>query len=284
MTTELSTMLALIAILAIVIAGIGGWWINRTPKIRRDESERLPLFTGLGPPTFTGAEGPSAAAPRMTPPRVTPPRVTPPTAGPAAAPPARPVAPSAARQTARPEASRLAPPLATPVAPRPAIREFTTTSAPAVTPPISAPPPNLLNAPLVSDAGVPGTMIEGHAIRFSVPAEGTLQFLPGRLEIGSGLDAGREIRFVHVPGPNGTEVTFGRTDGALYRHIQLRDKTVSRQHALLQWRDGHWYLRNLSLTNPVARNGVVLDTAYAECLQDGDRLEMGEVVFTFRSR
>ena len=37
-------------------------------------------------------------------------------------------------------------------------------------------------------------------------------------------------------------------------------------------------------TNPVARNGAVLDTVDAPCLQDGDRIEMGEVVFTFRGR
>ncbi len=111
-----------------------------------------------------------------------------------------------------------------------------------------------------------------------------MQFLPGRLEVGSGIDAGREIRFVHVPGPNGTEVTFGRTEGALYRHIQLRDLTVSRQHAVLHWRGGRWYLRNLSQTNPVARNGQVLDSVEEACLEDGDRLDMGEVRFTFRSR
>ena len=53
---------------------------------------------------------------------------------------------------------------------------------------------------------------------------------------------------------------------------------------MLQWRDGHWYLRNLSTTNPVARNGTLLDTIDTPCVQDGDRIEMGEVIFTFRSR
>jgi pSer/pThr/pTyr-binding forkhead associated (FHA) protein len=150
--------------------------------------------------------------------------------------------------------------------------------------PAAALPPTPPNAPVVSDTGVPGTMVEGHALRFSVPAEGTMQFLPGRLEIGSGLDAGREIRFVHVPGPNGTEITFGRTEGALYRHVQLHEKTVSRQHAVLRWRAGRWFLQNLSQTNPVARNGVTLAPNDAPRLRDGDRIEMGEVMFTFRSR
>ena len=131
---------------------------------------------------------------------------------------------------------------------------------------------------------VPGSMVEGHRIRFSTPMEGTLQFLPGRLEISSGLDTGREIRFVRVPGPNGTEVTFGRNEGPLYRHIQLRDQTVSREHARMTLAEGRWLLTNLSRTNPVAHNGRVLSPGEHQPLEDGDRLEMGEVVFSFRSR
>jgi pSer/pThr/pTyr-binding forkhead associated (FHA) protein len=127
-------------------------------------------------------------------------------------------------------------------------------------------------------------MVEGHLVRFSVPQEGTLQFLPGRLEIGAGLDSGREIRFVHVPGPNGMEVTFGRSEGELYRHIQLRDQTVSRSHARMRLVDGHWYLLNLSQTNPIVHNGDIVSNGNEHLLTDGDRIEMGEVLFTFRSR
>jgi pSer/pThr/pTyr-binding forkhead associated (FHA) protein len=127
-------------------------------------------------------------------------------------------------------------------------------------------------------------MVEAHALRFSVPAEGTLQFLPGRLEIGAGLDAGREIRFVRVEGPNGIEVTIGRADGELYRHIQLRDKTVSRAHAVMRFRGASWFLQNLSHTNPVLLNGVQMAGDAEQLLADGDRAEMGEVRFTFRSR
>ncbi len=132
--------------------------------------------------------------------------------------------------------------------------------------------------------GVPGTMIEGERLRFSVPAEGTLQFLPGRLQIASGLDSGREIRFVNVPGPEGSTVTFGRSEGAMYRHIQLRDQTVSRSHARMQLTNGQWELRNLSRTNPVVHNGRELATGEQQHLQDGDRIEMGEILFTFRDR
>jgi pSer/pThr/pTyr-binding forkhead associated (FHA) protein len=127
-------------------------------------------------------------------------------------------------------------------------------------------------------------MVEAHAVRFSIPTEGTLQFLPGRLEMSSGLDTGREIRFVRLPGPEGATVTFGRSEGPLYQHIQLRDQTVSRSHARMRLVDGDWFLTNLSTTNPVAHNGRLLGEGEEQRLADGDRIEMGEVVFAFRSR
>lgn len=139
------------------------------------------------------------------------------------------------------------------------------------------------SADIMAD-GVPGRMIEGQALRFSVPQEGTLQFLPGRLEIASGKDAGRDIRFVNVPGPNGTEVTFGRSEGPAYRHVQLREGTVSRSHARMRLLEGTWHLCNLSATNPVVYNGRLLEAREEQPLADGDRIEMGEVVFGFRSR
>lgn len=151
---------------------------------------------------------------------------------------------------------------------------------------VAAPPnaPTARTAPVVNDAGIPGTLVEGHALRYSIPAEGTLQFLPGRLEIEQGLDAGREIRFVQLPGSTGLEVTFGRSEGEPYRHVQLRDLTVSRKHAKMRFHDGNWSLTNLSQTNPVFCNGSELDGGTELLLADGDRIEMGEVVFTFRKR
>jgi hypothetical protein len=139
-------------------------------------------------------------------------------------------------------------------------------------------------AQIVSPDGVPGTQIEGHLLRFSVPQDGTLQFLPGRLEILNGLDVGREVRFVRVPGADGTRVTFGRSEGPVYRHVQLREGTVSRQHAIMELRDSQWHLTNLSATNPVVYNEQVLEVSEVRPLTDGDRIEMGEVVFGFRSR
>lgn len=126
---------------------------------------------------------------------------------------------------------------------------------------------------------------EGETIRFSIPDEGTLQFLPGRLEVVGGADRGREVRFVRTPGESRPEVTFGRSEGPNYRHVQLLARTVSRHHATMSLLDGHWQLTNMSDTNPVLLNGRSLAAGeIAPLLVDGDRIEMGEVVFVFHER
>lgn len=127
------------------------------------------------------------------------------------------------------------------------------------------------------------TEFDGRSIRYSVPTDSTLQFLPGRLEIIGGPDVGREIRFVRTPGRDAIEVTFGRTEGPPYRHVQLHDATVSRAHARMRFREGRWLLSNLSATNPVLRNGLVVDGDVDLPLVEGDRIEMGEVVFRFHA-
>jgi hypothetical protein len=116
------------------------------------------------------------------------------------------------------------------------------------------------------------------------PMDGTLQFLPGRLEVVDGESPGRDIRFVRTWGEI-PEITFGRITGPPYRHVQLRSQTVSRQHARMQYVDGRWKLTNLSQTNPVLINGQALDSAHGHrVLRDGDQIEMGEVVFRYRER
>jgi hypothetical protein len=120
------------------------------------------------------------------------------------------------------------------------------------------------------------------SVQFSVPTDATLQFLPGRLEILSGAEQGREIRLVRLPSDAETRITFGRRAGAPYRHVQLRDATVSRDHAALHLRAGEWCLVSHSSTNPVQVNGVELATHEDAILRDGDRVDMGEVTFRFR--
>ncbi len=286
MTPELTTIIgAIVGVILVIGAGMW-WWVSRTPVVRRELGEELPLFGGLSShDSETGADGIMAggvvrqAGQTSSPVSAT--SYAPPSA-----------ASSAPDRSVKPLSTSEAPvtlnqPAEPPERPKPFIREFTTarsrtTPAGSTQPVASTPAPG--DAHVVNSAGVPGTMIEGQMLRFSVPSEGTLQFLPGRLEIASGVDSGREIRFVSVPGPNGAEVTFGRSEGELYRHIQLRDQTVSRSHARLRMRSLQWHLLNFSRTNPVVHNGRVLGDQEEVPLDDGDRIEMGEVLFTFRSR
>lgn len=150
-----------------------------------------------------------------------------------------------------------------------------------------------------------GEAVDGASLRYWRPADGTLQFLPGRLEVAAGHEAGQEIRFVRTAGPDGTTVTFGRAEGAPYRHVQLREPTVSRAHARLSLEragdpsspaarspgsvtGARWLLENLSATNPVVVNGQPLQSTgqhgSSVILSDGDRIEMGEVAFIYHAR
>ena len=165
-------------------------------------------------------------------------------------------------------------------------------------------PTTALAATARPNESVAGTAVDGASVRYWRPVDGTLQFLPGRLEVVAGRDVGQEIRFVRTPGPDGSRVTFGRAEGAPYRHVQLREATVSRTHARMTLEVvagapgpdgrgvtgnvGRWRLENLSATNPVVVNGQPLaaDETPGSCvaLAEGDRIEMGEVVFRFHEK
>lgn len=113
------------------------------------------------------------------------------------------------------------------------------------------------------------------------PAEGTLQLLPGRLEVERGPGRGEEIRFVRIPGMK-QEITLGRNEGPPHRHVRLNSPTVSRTHARLTFRDGVWILQNESSTNPTVHNGRAMGSAVEEVpLENGDRIEIGEVLLVF---
>jgi len=123
------------------------------------------------------------------------------------------------------------------------------------------------------------------SLRVHRPVDGTLQFLPGRLEILEGRDIGQEVRFVRQPGTALTEITLGRQDGLPYRHVQLHEPTVSRLHAKMTLEGKEWRLTNLSETNPASVNGIALGAVNGSAiLRDGDRIEMGEVAFCFRAK
>jgi hypothetical protein len=151
----------------------------------------------------------------------------------------------------------------------------------------TAPAPAALRTATTPQPLVPehGEEVNAGPIRFHRPPEGTLQLLPGRLEIESGAEQHDEIRFVKIAGRDPV-VTFGRSRGEPHTHVELRSPTVSRQHAVLRYLQGQWHIENLSRTNPVLINGRSLPAGGAarSALADGDRVEMGEVVFRFRWR
>lgn len=131
----------------------------------------------------------------------------------------------------------------------------------------------------------PGDAVDVGNVRFHRPPEGTLQLLPGRLEILAGSRRIEEIRFVKVPG-RPAAVTFGRGVGEPHTHVQLEAPTVSRLHARMSYEGGAWRIANLSGTNPVLVNGAALsvDPAADTVLKDGDEVAMGQVLFRFRAR
>ena len=193
-----------------------------------------------------------------------------------------------------------------PVAPRPAAATRSTYAPPVadiVPPHAPATSSNALAGTALPNEMVDGAPVDGASMRYWRAADGTLQFLPGRLEVVAGRDAGQEIRFVRTPGPDGTRVTFGRAEGAPYRHVQLREPTVSRAHARMTLENGNgvvdkaaggavhalrWRLENLSATNPVVVNGRPLGADGSDdcsvTLGEGDRIEMGEVIFRFHEK
>jgi hypothetical protein len=168
------------------------------------------------------------------------------------------------------------------VPPAPPEHRFASPEDGAASSELGAPAPRRAATTVADDVGDP---YEGESLRFHRPADPTLQFLPGRLEIIAGADQGHEIRFVKSSGSTRPEITFGRSEGPPYRHVQLRQQTVSRNHARMTLDGSAWSLTNLSTTNPVIVNGQELaGDGGTVMLSDGDRIEMGEVAFRFRER
>jgi len=120
-------------------------------------------------------------------------------------------------------------------------------------------------------------------VRFVRPVDGPVQLLPGRLEVLAGDTHHQEIRFVRIPGQP-LQLILGRDGGPSPQYVGLSSSTVSRQHARFGYAGGHWFVTNLSHTNPLVINDDELTVAAGErALVDGDRLELGEVVLRYHA-
>ena len=85
-------------------------------------------------------------------------------------------------------------------------------------------------------------------------------------------------------GPDGEHValragrhTIGRLPDC---DLHLDDSTVSREHAAVIRRGDRWWVLDLGSTNGTRVNGR---TAAEQPLDDGDSIELGDVVVTFRA-
>lgn len=67
-------------------------------------------------------------------------------------------------------------------------------------------------------------------------------------------------------------VTIGRGPDM---DLPIWDRSVSRRHAQMDWRDGAWVIRDMESTNGTRINGARLGASQVTCLQSGDRIEIG---------
>lgn len=103
------------------------------------------------------------------------------------------------------------------------------------------------------------------------------------------LRAGAEARLVVIaPGRSGlapgdvlpvpSRLSIGRSEG---NGLVLADPSVSSRHAVLERRDGVWYVRDLGSTNGTLLDGYPVG-GRPRRLHHGARLRFGAVVFEFR--
>ncbi len=142
--------------------------------------------------------------------------------------------------------------------------------------------PSRSAAPLpIPEGPAPAGWTNGGVVHAGQPPAGVLDVLPGRFLIDEG-DRQTELRiFRTVPGER-VETTIGRDPGPPYRHIQLLPASVSGKHAKLVYDKRSYSLINYARTNPTSVNGEEIEENASRRLVDNDRIEIGEVVMTYR--
>jgi hypothetical protein len=128
----------------------------------------------------------------------------------------------------------------------------------------------------------PEEVLEGETVKIAVPPPGTLKILPGKFVVLEGDEKIKEIRFFKEKSSLETEITFGRAAGPNYSHIQFKPMSVSAKHAKLIYAGNKFTLINYSNTNPTRVNGIDLPENGSIELDEGDKIEMGEMVFEFK--
>jgi hypothetical protein len=122
-------------------------------------------------------------------------------------------------------------------------------------------------------------------IRISKDSPRTVKLIPGKLEIISGADKGKTLQIAGYPTTNGILVTIGRevVEGDRKNsHIQLLEKTVSRQQAELIFINGKLLVKNLSHTNNTQVDGKLLEVDETFEVGSGSVIKTGEVEFMYK--
>ena len=139
----------------------------------------------------------------------------------------------------------------------------------------AAPPPPIPEGP------APAGWTDGGGVHAGQPPAGALDVLPGRFLVDEG-DRQTELRIFRTTPAERVETTIGRDPGPPYRHIQLLPESVSGKHAKLVFDKRSYSLINYARTNPTRVNGEEIEENASRRLVDNDRIEIGDVVMTYR--
>jgi hypothetical protein len=164
-------------------------------------------------------------------------------------------------------------------------RSAPTGSYPTIVPQLPLPGPAYGPSPSAAPMAPPQEVIEGHTIKMHAPPPNTVKLMPGWLEVLSGDDVVKQIRFYRLRGEAMAETTFGRAPGKPYSHIQLKPMTVSSKQAKISFEPSGPRLTNFAPadSNPTRVNGRDLVMGESVALSEGDSVEMGEVHFRYHA-
>ncbi len=125
----------------------------------------------------------------------------------------------------------------------------------------------------------PPVVVDNPTIKIVGTSDKTIKVLPGKLEVLSGVEGQKELKFLTPPNSRIHEFTFGRNPGTSYSHFQFKSPTVSREQAKLIISRNDFSLINYAneQSNPTQINGEKMDENESRSLKSGDIITMGEV-------
>jgi pSer/pThr/pTyr-binding forkhead associated (FHA) protein len=142
------------------------------------------------------------------------------------------------------------------------------------------PIPEVKNTPTVSEKSGPTPKENLKTMIIPATSSRTMKFIPGGLEVLTGLDKGRIIRISGYPTPEGSIVTIGRepvTGPRDFAHIQFKERTISRRQAEIIFKDGKLYIKNLSETNFTSLDGKEIPVNTSVELKSDSIITFGEI-------